>query len=223
MFDLIIKNGKILDGSGNPWRYDDIGIMGDNIEKIGNLSSASSREVIDAKERFVSPGFIDPHTHSDLILALDKKSQTDLMKGRVTQGITTEVIGNCGIGFAPLEIESRIIVQKEGHPFTPTGINWNWSSHEDFLNYLEKNGVTSNIIMLISHGPVRIAAMGMKADIPTKRELNKMKELVEEGMDAGAFGMSTGLIYPPGIYSRTNELIELSKIVPNMTVSMQAT
>ena len=213
MFDLIIKNGKLIDGSGNPWRYVDIGIIGDKIEKIGDLNSEFAKDVIDAKGKFVSPGFIDPHTHSDLIFALDKESQTNLMKGRITQGITTEVIGNCGLGITPLEEESKKVVFKYYSTFTPKGVNWNWSSHEDFLNYLEKNGVTSNVVTLLPHGAIRIAAMAMRGDAPTKQEMVKMKKLVEDGMEAGAFGMSTGLTYPPGVYSRTDEIIELAQVV----------
>lgn len=213
MFDLIIKNGKVVDGSGNPWRYDDIGILGDKIEKVGNLDPESTRDVINAKGKFVSPGFIDPHTHSDLIFASDKKSQTNLMKGKVFQGITTEVIGNCGLGITPLEEESKNIVQKAYRGWTPRGINWNWSSHGDFLDYLENNGIASNVVTLMPHGAIRIAAMGMRGGNPGEKEMIKMKKLVRHGMSAGAFGMSTGLTYPPGMYSGTDELIELSKIV----------
>ncbi len=208
-FDLAIKNGLLVDGAGNPWFRADIGIAAGKVVRVGGLDTSIAERVIDAEGSVVSPGFIDIHSHSDLTLLINPRAES-----KVRQGVTTEVIGNCGSSAAPTNKNTLSLLKDEWSPEAEE-VAWNWSTFEEYLAVLEKQGVALNVASLVGHGTVRIATMGVDNRSPTTEELERMKSLVAQSMEAGAFGMSTGLVYLPGCYADTSELIELSKVVAN--------
>jgi N-acyl-D-amino-acid deacylase len=210
MYDVIIRDGYILDGSGNPWFKSDIAVKDGRIVEIGCLDHSQAEYVINAEGLFVTPGFIDIHTHYDLAPFADPK-----LEHVVKQGVTTVVTGNCGISPFPVKLKHLDLLRRFNAPFTPLGadISWSWVSLKEFSEELERRGLGLNIAPLVGHGAIRIAAMGFEAREPSKDELDEMKELVGREMEEGAFGMSTGLIYAPAIYATTEELIELCKVV----------
>jgi N-acyl-D-amino-acid deacylase len=209
MYDIIIENGRVLDGTGNPWFRADIGIKDGKIAAICCLKNAEARERIDAGGHVVSPGFIDIHCHSDALLFARPREQ-----GKILQGVTTETIGNCGISATPTTPEKLDLLKKyTSSIFAGIELPWNWTSTTKFLDYIEKQQPISNIATLVGHGTVRIAVMGFDNREPNDKEMQQMKSLVSEALDQGAFGMSSGLIYPPGLYSKTPEMIDLCKVV----------
>ncbi len=207
-FDLIIKNGRIIDGTGNPWYKGDVSIKDEKIIEIGKLDK-NARKIIDAKGLIVAPGFIDAHSHADFNTLLYRD-----MENLVHQGITTVIAGQCGSSPAPVSDKNREEAQKEIDARLPEGMELEvtWSSFDEYLREEEKAGLGTNVAHLVGHGAVRGAGMGLKAREPKQEELEIMKDLVAEAMEAGAYGLSSGLIYPPGIYAETNELIELAKV-----------
>lgn len=212
MLDIVIKNGNILDGTGNPWFSADVGISGEKIVSIGRIEPEKARKVINAQGLIVCPGFIDVHAHSDLILTLNADDQCRYMEGRIRQGITTEIGGNCGKSAGPINSENTRFV-KGTFWQSPEGLKWDWSTLGEYLKVLENQGVALNVGTLAGHGTIRIAVMGMSAAIPTDDQLARMKKLVQEALEEGAFGLSCGLIYPPGMYTTTYELMELARVV----------
>jgi len=206
-FDLIIRNGFLIDGSGNPWFRADVGILGGKIATVTKLDTTEAERVIDARGLVVSPGFIDIHSHSDLALLINPRAES-----KIRQGVTTEVIGNCGDSAAPTNKET-VKFLKDEWGLEAKEVAWNWSTFGEYLYQLEKQGVALNVAALVGHGTVRIAVMGVDNRPPTSEELEKMEELVAQSMDDGAFGMSTGLVYLPGCYADTSELIELCRVV----------
>lgn len=206
-FDLIIKDGWIIDGSGQPGFLADMGIRSDRVELIRRGINFPSQGMIDAKGLVVAPGFIDTHSHADAITLVDPAEDS-----KIQQGVTTECIGNCGLSLAPLNKEHLAPLKKYVAPFLGGAhLNWDWETMGQYLDQI-KSG-SRNIAVLVGHGTIRIAAMGMENRRPTSRELEKMKDLVSESLDQGAFGLSSGLIYPPGVFAETDELIELCKTV----------
>ena len=207
-FDIGILGGRIVDGAGNPWYNADLGIVGQKIAKIGRIEKRECEKTIDAKGTYVCPGFIDVHTHSDITALVFPGCDSTLR-----QGVTTHLVGNCGSSAAPMR-EPYIDVWK---------IYWgewsgkmeegNWRTFDDYLKVVEKQGVGHNIGALVGHGAVRTAILGAQQRAPKPAELAKMKALVDEAMRAGAFGLSTGLVYPPGSFAKTQEIIELCKVV----------
>jgi len=206
MYDIVIKNGLIIDGSGKPGFKADLAVKGGRITKIGKSIDREANRIISAEGLAVCPGFIDIHTHSDFVLLVNPKAES-----KVRQGVTTEVIGNCGVSAAPakgaaLESAKRIM---SGYGIDKV----EWTSFSDYLNLLERKSIAINVVALVGHGTVRQCVLGMEDRPPTEGELQEMKSLIAEAMEAGAFGMSSGLVYPPGRYASTNELIELCKVV----------
>jgi N-acyl-D-aspartate/D-glutamate deacylase len=209
MFDIVIENGRVLDGSGNPWFTADVGVQDGKVAKIGRLKGESARERIDAAGRYVAPGFIDIHSHSDALPFLKPYETAKLM-----QGVTTETVGNCGISVMPVSREHLDLLKKYcSSILTGVSMPWDWKGVDDYLRRVEAERPVGNVATLVGHGTVRIAVMGFVDREPVPSELEQMKTLVAQAMDEGAFGMSTGLIYPPGVYSRTAELVELGKVV----------
>jgi len=210
MFDILIKNGFIVDGSGKEGYEGTIGIKGNVIEYIGERGSLlKSNTIIDAKNKVVCPGFIDIHSHADIAILRDP-----FCKDKIQQGITTTVIGNCGQSVAPLKEET---VQSLREYVTPIlgdiKGEWEWRSFKEYLSLIQEKGVAINVVPLVGHLTIKIAVMGFESQNPTSEQLEKMKFLVAEAMEAGAFGMSTGLTYPPDCYTTTEELIEICKVV----------
>ena len=180
-FDLLIVNGRVLDGSGNPWIRQDVGVRGDRIAAIGRLDPASADRVIDAAGRIVSPGFIDVHSHA---LGGIQRESLRTAQGLIAQGITT-VVGNPD-GGGPIDLRQQAAD-------------------------LEDGGIGVNAALLIGHGSVRRAVLGNAEQQPTPEELDEMRAIVRQGMADGAFGLSSGLFYTPGRWATTEEVIELAR------------
>lgn len=211
MNSLLIKNGKIIDGTGNPWFYADVAIRGDRIVKIGFIKGDSSEKTLDAKNLVVCPGFIDQHSHGDLIFACEEPHK--YLEGRIRQGITTEILGNCGISVTPVTDHSKELMKTVTGWMAPKDMPWDWESVADYLSMLEGRGVPVNVGTLTGHGALRTMVRGFRRGKPTHDELKLMKRYLAQALEQGAFGMSLGLIYAPGMYADTHELIELSKVV----------
>ncbi|MCW4035954.1 MAG: D-aminoacylase [Candidatus Bathyarchaeota archaeon] len=208
MYDLIIKSGRIVDGTGNPWYRADVALADSRISGIGNLDTRAET-VIDAEGLVVAPGFIDSHSHSDLVLMAEPEARQKIM-----QGVTTEAIGQDGLGEAPIRGDlvddwRKYLSGLNGDP----DIEWGWRSFGDYLDALERAGPSTNVVALVGHGNLRLLAMGMENRSPTDSELEEMKRLLSDSMKEGAHGMSTGLIYSPCVYADTGELTELCDVV----------
>ncbi|MFW9872751.1 MAG: amidohydrolase family protein [Candidatus Thorarchaeota archaeon] len=203
--DILIRNGKILDGTGNPWFLADIRIIKGIITKISPNLNAELDDtlLLDANRLVVSPGFIDVHSHADLSLIYDYK-----LECLAQQGITTIVVGNCGMSYAPLNPEKDEYFSKA---YEIKG-KLPWHTFKEYLDVLEKQGSSLNIVPLVGFGIVRRSVLEDSTRRPSKKELEKMKSYVEEAMQAGAYGISTGLIYPPQTSAKTREIIECAKI-----------
>lgn len=202
-YDIVIKNAKIIDGSGNPWIMGDIGIRGERIAKIGSLQGMPAKRVIDAKGLVVSPGFIDMLGQSELSLLIDNRSLS-----KISQGITTEITGEGG-SIAPQDALTLAPLQ----PFLDQfHLKVDWTDLHGYFERLKAQGIPLNIGTYVGAAQVREAVLGDVDRVPTPEELDKMKALVAEEMRQGAFGISTALIYPPGHYAKTEELIELAKV-----------
>ncbi|MFQ5979376.1 MAG: amidohydrolase family protein [Candidatus Heimdallarchaeota archaeon] len=208
--DIMINNGRIVDGTGNPWYNGDLALFQGKIQAFGNLGEVGAKRSIDANRLVVAPGFIDAHSHSDTTTLVYRQMESTLM-----QGITTVVSGHCGGSLAPINPEMQEYIEKRFSTWLPPEVELKiiWSTFDEYLKEEEKEGLGANVAHLVGHSTVRTAAMGMYDRDPTPAELKAMKKLVEEAMEAGAYGLSTGLIYPPGIYAKTDEIIELAKVV----------
>jgi len=182
-FGILIKNGKILDGTGAPSRLGDIGISGDTITAVGDLSGKTADRVIDARGLAVCPGFIDVHTHSDRGFG---RPETTSNLNYVSQGVTTVVVGNCGSGSYNIE---------------------------ELIKPWQKSGIGTNSIILVGFGTIRNAVMGVENRPPTLEEREKMKSLLKVALAEGAWGLSTALPYIPDRYAHTDEIIPLAKVV----------
>lgn len=202
-YDVIIHGGHILDGTGNPWYAADIGIRGDKIVAIGKLDGATAKETIDATGKIVAPGFIDMLGQSETSLLIDKRALSKL-----SQGITSEITGEGG-SIAPQD-EKTITPMK---PFLDQyHLSIDWTDLSGYYDRLEKSGTALNIGTYVGAAQVREAVIGDDDRAPTPEELQKMEDLVAQQMQQGAMGLSTALIYPPGHYAKTDELIALAKV-----------
>jgi dihydroorotase/N-acyl-D-amino-acid deacylase len=202
-FDVLIKNGHIIDGSGNPWVSGDIAIRGDRIAAIGNLGNAHAKQVIDATGLVISPGFIDMLGQSEDSLLIDNRSLSKL-----AQGITTEITGEGG-SIAPQNDLTLAALQPALDHYK---LKVDWTTLDGYFQRLEKSGTPLNIGTYVGAAQAREAVLGQVDRAPTPAELEKMKSLVADAMQDGAFGLSSALIYPPGHYAKTEELIELAKV-----------
>jgi N-acyl-D-amino-acid deacylase len=199
-YDLVIRRGKIVDGTGNPWFYGDVALKGDRIVSLGTVSGAAKRE-IDAGGLVVAPGFIDMHSHSDWVLFEDGHAQS-----KIRQGVTTEVIGE-GTSVAPYKGKlppRSVSFQNQTAQIATLG---------DYFAAVERAGISVNVISYVAQGNVWQCVMGYSFDRPGPADLQKMKELVAEAMRDGAFGLSTQLMMPPGSLATTDDLVELSRVV----------
>jgi N-acyl-D-amino-acid deacylase len=208
MLDLLITNGLILDGTGSPGFYGAIGAERETVRVLrGDVSSVGASRIIDATDHVVCPGFIDVHAHSGLVIL-----SQPMHEPKVRQGVTTELIGIDGNSYAPFKSHTEFLRFVElnsgldGNPPLPG----RWSSVAEYLGMFD-NRVAVNICYIIGNSPLRIATVGWNNRPPSNGELADMKALLREGMEEGAFGLSTGLDYPPGNYADTTELVELSK------------
>ncbi|MFQ5710376.1 MAG: amidohydrolase family protein [Candidatus Geothermarchaeales archaeon] len=205
--DLVIKSGRIIDGSGNPWFRGDVGVKGGVIVKIGSLTTEGAEKTVEAKDLAVTPGFIDIHSHADTALLANPKAESIVM-----QGITTTCIGNCGLSAAPVRDPTKQSLKRYLSAFMPVS-EVEWHTLGDFLSRLERQGTACNVAALVGHGTVRVAVMGFEARPPERKEMEEMKRLIAQSMEEGAFGVSTGLAYAPGFFSTTEEVVELCGVV----------
>lgn len=206
---LLIKNGTLIDGTGRDRFKADILIEDDKIIKIGDLESIDADKIIDADGKVVSPGFIDTHSHSSMLLFKDS-----YLSPKIRQGITTELVAQDGMGPAPVDdatLSPWIKAMKglEGD----YEVEWTWRSVKDYLERIEKLDLGPNIAYLAPHGNVRMVSMGLDNRKPTEEEMKLMQDNLAKAIDQGAFGMSTGMIYPPCVYAQIDEFIELGKVL----------
>jgi N-acyl-D-amino-acid deacylase len=202
-YDLIIRNGHVIDGAGNPWYAADVAVSGDRIAAIGDLHEVHAKHEIDAKGRIVSPGFIDMLGQSEISLLLDNRSLSKL-----SQGITTEITGEGG-SIAP-QSEKTISAAK---PFLDQyKLSVDWTTLDGYFRRLERQGTPLNIGTYVGSAQVREVVIGEDNRAPSPAELEEMKSLVEQAMKDGALGVSSALIYPPNIFAKTEELIALAQV-----------
>ena len=207
-YDLLIENGRIIDGAGNPWFRADVGVVDDRIEAVGKLGGAEADRRIDAGNLVVAPGFIDIHSHSDYTVLIDRR-----VESKVRQGVTTEVVGNCGSSAAPMNAEVKAYREKYVQAQLGDDFDFNWETMEDYLNLIDAGGASFNVVPLVGQGTVRQNVMGYDDRPPTEMEMEAMKRLVADAMEDGSWGMSTGLIYTPGCYADKDEIVDLAKVV----------
>jgi N-acyl-D-amino-acid deacylase len=199
-YDLLIRNGKIVDGTGNPWTYADIAVRGDKIVAMEKVLPGSAKHEIDARGLIVAPGFIDMHSHSDFVLLEDGAAQS-----KIRQGVTTEVLG---------ESESAGPYQGSLFPRKATikGKETRWTTLGEYFDVVEKAGVATNVTSFVGLGNIWKSVMGSSHQRPTAVQLERMKALVEEAMKGGAMGLSCALAMPPDSLATTDDLVELCKV-----------
>jgi len=202
-YDLIIRNGHIIDGTGSPWYAADVGITAGRVAAIGGLGSASATRSIDAHGFIVAPGFIDMLGQSELTLLVDPRAPS-----KIFQGITTEITGE-GESVAPL---NDTMLRENRSTYQHYGIKVDWHTLAEYFARLEKQGIGINFATYIGATSVREMVIGYSARAPTGDELRKMEDLVEQGMHQGAMGLSTALEYSPAPYASTEELIALARV-----------
>ena len=206
-FDTVIKDGLVADGTGAPAFPADVGIRNGKIEAVGQLNGEAAR-MIDAQDMVVAPGFIDIHSHSEFILPVEEASET--LAPFIQQGITTLVTGNCGYSPAPVNRNTLELMKSYTMFLKGEELSWEWTSFGDFLDYLEVQGVCMNVVPMVSHGAVRIHQVGFEGRLVTADEMKTMKRLVSQSLEEGAHGLSSGLIYAPGIFAPPEEILELT-------------
>ena len=205
MLDIIIRGGKVVDGTGNPWFPADVGIVGDRIAAVGALSEQKGHREIDAAGRVVCPGFVDCHSHSDQTILANREATSS-----IHQGVTTEIVGHCGLGFFPITDRIRKAMEQIVSGTSP-GVDVTWSTCGEFLERVDE-GTAINIGMLVAHATVRRAVMGMEDRRPTEDEMRAMERLVAESLDDGAIGLSFGLEFMPGRVAEKEELQRLCTV-----------
>jgi N-acyl-D-amino-acid deacylase len=205
MLDLKIEGAMVIDGTGRAGSRADVGVRGEQIAAVGDLSREPAGRVLNASGRVLSPGFIDMHSHSDWRLWANRRAES-----KVRQGVTTEVVGNCG--FSPAPVSAPFVEEmKRFALYIPTGMDFAWRSVGEYLRAFDRGGTALNVVQLVGHGTLRLAAMGFARRPATATELTAMQRMLGEAMDEGAWGISTGLIYAPGSYATTEEIIEVAR------------
>jgi N-acyl-D-amino-acid deacylase len=201
-FDVIIKGGTVYDGSGRRPVKADVGIKGDRIVAVGNLSRATAPTIVDATGLAVAPGFINMLAHSESSLIVDPRSLSE-----IKQGVTTQIFGELSMGPLNDQMKRRLREQQGDVKF-----DIEWTTLAEYLQYLEKRGIPQNVASFIGAATIREYVIGLEDKPPTPAQLDQMRELVRREMEAGALGITTALIYPPAFFAKTEELIELCKV-----------
>jgi len=200
-FDLLVRGGTVIDGTGAPRRRADVGIEGDRVVAIGDLSAVDAAGVvrtIDATGRIVGPGFIDPHGHSDGSVLVD-----GALASHLHQGFTTQLSGNCGESLAPVTEIGRVLIELALHP---NELQATWHTFAEYLDRVDEKPLGPNVAFLVGHGTVRGSVIGGEGRPVTQTELRAMVAEVESALDVGAFGLSSGLIYAPGMHASAAEV-----------------
>jgi N-acyl-D-amino-acid deacylase len=208
-FDIVLANGRIVDGCGNPWFWGDLAIWQGRIVQVAPAGSLQGQQTINVDGRFVVPGFVDVHTHSDLSILVNRRAES-----AVRQGATTHVLGNCGMSPAPVAEDHLADIRHYwGAISHQPEVTWEWRTFDQYLQALQKGGLAINVGSLAGHAALRMAVVGLDDRAPTPSELDGMKELLAQALEAGAFGLSTGLVYPPGCFAGTDEIVALCRVV----------
>lgn len=208
MFDLLIKDATVVDGTGTKSWVGDVAIENGRFAALDHRIEAETRRVIPAGGYVMAPGFIDIHCHSDL--ALFNPSHSEI---KLKQGVTLDVLGNCGDSLAPLDGDAGALIRAAcDADIDSWEHSLDWSSYGEYIRIVEETGISMNVMGLVGHGTLRLAAMGYSDAPPTVVQMDHMKSLLTRSLDEGAAGMSTGLIYAPGCFADTRELIELAKV-----------
>jgi N-acyl-D-amino-acid deacylase len=202
MIDIAIRGAQIVDGTGKNRYVADVGIIDDKIAQIGNV--AQGKMEIDGAGLTLAPGFIDPHSHSDFTFHTNPNNESS-----VQQGVTTEIVGNCGFSSAPLSEVSLPFTEKRLKNYAYTG-EVTWRTFGEYLSELERVKTSTNFAFLIGHNSLRLAAGIMGEETVSDDQLKSMKTFIEESMEAGALGMSSGLEFAPGAYSTFEIAIQKS-------------
>ena len=207
--DLLIRGARTVDGSGAPWFLGDVRVSGDRIAAVGAQLPDEGADVLEAAGRYLAPGFIDAHTHDDLMFLREPERLE-----KAIQGVTTIVVGNCSFSLYP-KAPARSDALR-GHFGALLGETADAEIFADFSGYktaLEANGIALNLVSLVGHGALRIAVMGYDERAPTPAELAEMQRLLARDLAAGAGGLSLGLVYPPSAFAQTGELVALAETV----------
>jgi N-acyl-D-amino-acid deacylase len=202
--DIIIRNGRVIDGTGAASAPGDVTVGDGRIVAVGDLDRTEAETALDATGLVVAPGFIDMHTHSDLSLLINPRAESKLR-----QGVTTEVIGQCGFSPAPAP-GPRADAIRAIFGVWGKEVDWSWGSYGEYLDALRQEGTSVNVVPVVGHGVLRTGVMGEENRPPTAGELEEMRAAVRRAMEEGAFGMSSGLAYAPGMFSKTDELAALA-------------
>jgi N-acyl-D-amino-acid deacylase len=203
-YDILIKNTSVFDGTGSVGRTQDLAVSGDSIAAIGDLGSCSAAEVIDAEGLCLCPGFIDIHAHSEFNVLIDAG------RSKVMQGVTTEVCGNCGLSAAPF---LGMAHKQRKAALASLDLDLDWTTMPEYCDRLDRTRLRTNVALLAGHGNLRGSVVGYEAGQATSEQLTEMCSLLEESMEAGAWGLSSGLIYPPGAFASLDELVLLAGVV----------
>ena len=206
MYDALIRGGKLIDGSGNPWMRANVAIDGDRIAAVGALSHAEATRVIDAANLVVAPGFIDAHSHSDWTLLAVPGADSSLH-----QGVTTEIVGNCGLGYAPVSDRNRVAVEKMAELYMP-GIAPAWRTFGEYIDRIVDARPGINVGVYVGHGPLRRSVVGMSNRPSTSDERHTVEKGLSEALASGAIGVSFGLEYMPGRTAAREELLAMCRV-----------
>lgn len=207
---LLLRNGRIIDGTGTPWRAGSLLIKDGLIAKVGPDIDEDAEVEVDVNGKMIAPGFIDIHTHSDFTLPANREAHS-----KVRQGVTLEIVGNCGTSAAPRRGDAADLVSSW---FDRYGLHEEvdtdtWRSVDEYLSFLQREGLSINVATLVGHANIRTEIMGFEDRDPERVELERMCELVDKALSNGAIGLSTGLFYPPGAYADTDEVVALCEVV----------
>jgi len=210
MSSFLIRGARVIDGSNREPFRGDIAVDNGMITEVSPSIKGRGKTVIEADGLVAAPGFIDIHSHTDLTIF-----KHPLAESKALQGVTTEVVGNCGIGAFPVNDDRRAALTDylKMHEFHLPSDGLSWNHLTQYADQLDRIGLGLNLAPLVAHGALRIAVLGAEDRIPSDQELEKMKALLADSLEQGAWGLSTGLIYPPGSFAKTEELVDLAKIL----------
>ncbi len=208
MLDVLIRNGRIVDGSGSPWFRGEVGIRAARIAAVRHRIEAAAARTIDAAGQVVSPGFIDMHTHSDLRVFAHPEEDSKLL-----QGVTTALIGQDGLSVAPIDDANKAPMMRRVSGLLGTYLTeWKWNAMAEFLDHLDALPPAANTMMLIPHGAIRATVLGWENRAAAPDEVARMQQILARAFEEGGVGFSTGLIYPPGMYADRAELVALCRV-----------
>ncbi len=206
MLDIKLRNCRILDGTGAPWFHGEVGVQHGKITVVRHRIEEEATKVVNLHDQILCPGFIDMHTHSDLRVFISPEDEA-----KTRQGITTALVGQDGLSVAPLTEKAKPVMKKRLLGLNGAYENWNWNTVGEYLSAVDKASPGTNVAMLVPHGAVRASIVGWEGRPATDDEIAKMVDMVGTAMQEGAFGFSTGLIYPPCLYAEEKELVALAK------------